>query len=81
MPPSCETRHALPELCFQFCRCFLNISPQFLGRCGRTRADAAVAFSVDGDGDAQTHDGPVDKAKLATVPTTLLGSTGRNPEN
>ena len=38
------------------------------------------SFSVDGDGDVQTHDGPVDKAKLATVSTTLLGSTGRNPE-
>ena len=28
----------------------------------------------------QTHDCPVDNAKLATVSTTLLGSTGRNPE-
>ena len=39
-----------------------------------------LANSVDGDGDVQTHDGPVDKAKLAAVPTTLPGSTGRNPE-
>jgi len=29
----------------------------------------------------RTHDGPVDKAKLATVFTTLLESTGRNPGN
>ena len=36
--------------------------------------------TVDVDGDVQTHDGPVNKAKLAAVPTTLLGSTGRNPE-
>jgi len=27
-----------------------------------------------------TADSPVNKAKLATLPTTLLGSTGRNPE-
>jgi len=39
-----------------------------------------LGSSVDDDGDAQTHDGPVDKAKLATVPTKLLGSMGRNPE-
>jgi len=38
------------------------------------------SFYVDGDGDVQTHDGPVDKAKLATFPTNPLGSTGRNPE-
>ena len=28
----------------------------------------------------ETHDGTVDKAKLATLRTTILGSTGRNPE-
>ena len=66
---------------------------QLLGLGGRTPAAVLLqfvgltsiaapspSFSVDGDGDVQTHDGPVDKAKLATVPTTLLGSTGRNPE-
>jgi len=45
MPPSCETRHALPNLCFQFPRCFLDISPQVLGLGGCTCA-AAAAFSV-----------------------------------
>ena len=40
-----------------------------------------LASFVDGKGDDRNHDGPVDKAKLATVSTTLLGSTGRNPEN
>jgi len=39
-----------------------------------------LVFTVDGDGNVQTHDGPVDKAELATVSTTLLGSTRRNPE-
>ena len=33
------------------------------------------AFLVDGDEDVQTHDGPVDKAKLAKVSTTLLEDT------
>jgi len=44
----------------------------------------ALAFSIDGDGDVQTHDGPVDKVKLTAVSATcwdqMLGSTGRNPE-
>ena len=43
-------------------------------------ASPGPSFSVDGDRDIQTHDGPVDKAKPATVSTTLLRSTGRNPE-
>ena len=55
----------------------------------RLRLLIPVSTADGDDGDAETHDGPVDKAKLArpvdkaklaTVPTTLLGSTGRNPE-
>jgi len=54
---------------------------QSIGLGGLIPAAAATpAFSVHVDGDVQTHDGPVDKVKLATVPTTLPVSTGRNPE-
>ena len=62
------------------CRCVL-VMPQFSGL-GEVASIAAPgpSISVGGDGDIQTHDGPVDKTKLATVPTTLPGSTGRNPE-
>ena len=37
MPPSCETRYALPDLRFQFCRYFLGISPQLSRRRRRLR--------------------------------------------
>jgi len=39
-----------------------------------------LVSTVDSDGGVQTHDGPVGKAKLVKVSTTLLGLTGRKPE-
>ena len=69
--PSNLGGHTSPAVVFQFVG---------LGGVMASIAAPGPSFSVDGDGDIQTHDGPVDKAKLATVPTTLLGSTERNPE-
>ena len=84
-PPPPPHPKTPPHLPFR-CRTFLLLeAPPLLARAWPLRLLLHPrllnpAFSVDGDGDVQTHDGPVDKAELATVPTTLLGSTGRNPE-
>jgi len=57
----------------------LVIVPQLLGFGGRTPS-AVPASTVDDDGYVRTQDGSVYKAEQATVPTTLLESTGRNRE-
>jgi len=68
VPPPCEFHRALSDLSYQCCRCLLDISPQFLGLGGRTRAAAAAIEASAASTVSASYSAPSRRLDLAWLP-------------